>query len=241
MGLPGVLKFLIISGISPFGFQAMKIKVNDLGQQHSVFNQYMAEIRDVTVQTDSMRFRRNLERVGEIIAYEISKTLEYETRAINTPLGVSRCSVLVSQPVLATILRAGLPLHQGLLNYFDRAENTFVSAYRIHHDDDDAFDVEVEYLASPDLEGKTVILCDPMLATGSSMVLAYKALLERGTPRHIHVVTVIASEQGIRFVQQNMPAETVIWTGAVDKELTPRSYIVPGLGDAGDLAYGSKQ
>ena len=221
--------------------QTMKITVNNLGDRHSVFNQYMSEIRDLTVQADSMRFRRNLERVGEIMAYEISKTMDYEIRSVNTPLGVSECEVMVSQPVLATILRAGLPMHQGFLNYFDRAENTFVSAYRIHHNDDDAFDVEIEYLASPDLEGKTVILCDPMLATGSSMVLAYKALLERGTPRHIHVATVIASEQGIGFIQQNMPDETTVWTGAVDKELTPRSYIVPGLGDAGDLAYGSKQ
>jgi uracil phosphoribosyltransferase len=219
----------------------MHIQVNDLSRQISLFNQYMAEIRDVKVQTDSMRFRRNLERVGEIMALEISKTLAYESRLIRTPLGVSECSVLVSQPVLATILRAGLPMHQGFLNYFDRAENTFVSAYRIHHNDDDDFDVEVEYLASPCLEGKTVILCDPMLATGSSMLLAYKALLDRGSPGHIHVATVIASEQGIEFVQQNMPANTTIWTGAVDKELTPRSYIVPGLGDAGDLAYGSKQ
>ncbi len=218
----------------------MEIKVNDLSRQISVFNQYMAEIRDVKVQADSMRFRRNLERVGEIMALEISKTLAFESRLITTPLGVSECSVLVSQPVLATILRAGLPMHQGFLNYFDKAENTFVSAYRIHHNDDDDFDVEVEYLASPALEGKTVILCDPMLATGTSMVLAYKALLERGTPGHIHVATVIASEQGIDFVQRNMPANTTIWTGAVDKELTPRSYIVPGLGDAGDLAYGSK-
>ena len=216
------------------------MKINDLSQQHSVFNQYMAEIRDVSVQNDSMRFRRNLERVGEIMAYEISKTLDYETHIVTTPLGVSDCRVLVSQPVLATILRAGLPLHQGFLNYFDHAENTFVSAYRIHHNNDDAFDVEVEYLASPELEGKTVILCDPMLATGSSMVLAYKALLARGVPRHIHVATVIASEQGIQFVEQSMPAETTVWTGAVDKELTSRSYIVPGLGDAGDLAYGSK-
>jgi uracil phosphoribosyltransferase len=221
--------------------QTMTIKVNNLSDRHSVFNQYMAEIRDVAVQTDSMRFRRNLERVGEIMAYEISKTLDYEKRPVRTPLGISECEVITAQPVLATILRAGLPLHQGFLNYFDRAENTFVSAYRIHHNDDDAFDVEVEYLASPDLEGKTVILCDPMLATGSSMVLAYKALLERGAPACIHVATVIASVQGIRFVQQNMPAETTIWTGAVDRELTPRSYIVPGLGDAGDLAYGSKQ
>jgi uracil phosphoribosyltransferase len=219
----------------------MNIKVNNLSQSDSICNQYMAEIRDLSVQKDSMRFRRNLERVGEIMAYEISKTLAYELRSVSTPLGVSDCRVLVSQPVLATILRAGLPLHQGFLNYFDRAENTFVSAYRIHHNDDDAFDVEVEYLASPDLEGKTVILCDPMLATGTSMLLAYKALLERGVPRQVHVATVIASEQGIRFVQQNMPSGTTIWTGAVDRELTPRSYIVPGLGDAGDLAYGSKQ
>lgn len=219
----------------------MEIKVNNLSQQTSVFNQYMTEIRDVTVQTDSMRFRRNLERVGEIMAYEISKTLDYVQHKVSTPLGVSECSMLASQPVLATILRAGLPMHQGFLNYFDHAENTFVSAYRIHHNNDDDFDVEVEYLASPDLEGKVVILCDPMLATGSSMVLAYKALLERGTPRHIHVVTVIASAEGIRFVQQNMPAESTIWAAAVDKELTSRSYIVPGLGDAGDLAYGSKQ
>jgi uracil phosphoribosyltransferase len=219
----------------------MKLLINNLGQQHSVFNQFMAEIRDVRVQTDSMRFRRNLERVGELLAYEISKVLSYRELAVTTPLGVSKCSVLKEQPVLATILRAGLPLHRGLLNYFDRAENTFISAYRIHHDNDDGFDVEVEYLASPDLEGKTVILCDPILATGSSMVLAYKALLERGKPKHIHVATIIASEQGISYLQEHMPVETTIWTGAVDGELTPRSYIVPGLGDAGDLAYGSKE
>ena len=218
----------------------MKIKVNNLSQQNSLFNQFMAEIRDVEVQTDSMRFRRNLERVGEIMAYEISKTMDYARQNVTTPLGVSECSTLVSQPVLATILRAGLPLHQGFLNYFDRAENTFVSAYRIHHDDDDAFDVEVEYLASPMLTGKTVILCDPMLATGTSMLLAYKALLERGVPAHVHVATVIASQQGVDFIQKNMPASTTIWTGAVDTELTPRAYIVPGLGDAGDLAYGDK-
>lgn len=218
----------------------MKIEVNNLSERNTLFNQFMAEIRDKEVQTDSMRFRRNLERVGEIMAYEISKTMDYSTKKVSTPLGVSECSTLVSQPVLATILRAGLPMHQGFLNYFDRAENTFVSAYRIHHDDDDAFDVEVEYLASPMLTGKTVILCDPMLATGTSMLLAYKALLERGTPAHVHVATVIASEQGIDFLQRRMPATTTIWTGAVDRELTPRAYIVPGLGDAGDLAYGDK-
>lgn len=218
----------------------MKIKVNNLSQQNSLFNQFMAEIRDREVQTDSMRFRRNLERVGEIMAYEISKTMDYAEGTVTTPLGTAESRTLVSQPVLATILRAGLPLHRGFLNYFDRAENTFVSAYRIHHDDDDAFDVEVEYLASPMLTGKTVILCDPMLATGTSMLLAYKALLERGVPAHVHVATVIASEQGVEFIQRNMPASTTVWTGAVDSELTPRAYIVPGLGDAGDLAYGDK-
>jgi uracil phosphoribosyltransferase len=219
----------------------MKMKINNLGAQDSVFNQFMAEIRDVDIQKDSLRFRRNLERVGELMAYEISKVLEYEQHAVTTPLGVSKCNLLAEQPVLATILRAGLPMHRGLLNYFDRAENTFISAYRVHHNDDDDFDVEIEYLSSPDLEDKTVILCDPMLATGSSMVLAYRALLERGTPRNIHVAVVIASAQGIELVQQHLPAGTTIWVGAVDNELTPRSYIVPGLGDAGDLAYGSKE
>lgn len=217
------------------------MKINNLSRQHTVLNQFMSEIRDVTIQKDSLRFRRNLERVGEILAYEISKTLSFERRPVTTPLGVAECEWLSEQPVLATILRAGLPLHQGLLNYFDHAQNTFISAYRIHHDNDDEFDVEVEYLASPDLEGKTVILCDPMLATGSSMVLAYKALLERGTPRHIHVATVIASQQGIDYVEQHLPPGTSIWAGDIDLELTPRSYIVPGLGDAGDLAYGEKE
>ena len=218
----------------------MNERVHDLSLQHSVFNQFMSEMRDVDIQKDSLRFRRNLERSGEIMAYEISKSLQYTNRPVTTPLGVSDCSVLAGQPVLATILRAGLPLHQGFLNIFDQAENTFISAYRIHHDDDDGFDVEVEYLASPDLQGKTVILCDPMLATGSSMVLGYKALLERGTPAQIHVATVIASEQGVRYVQENLPPETIIWAGVIDRELTARSYIVPGLGDAGDLAYGDK-
>lgn len=219
----------------------MKHKINNLGEQDSVFNQFMAEIRDAGVQTDSLRFRRNLERVGELMAYEISKVLEFEQQAVTTPLGVSDCRVLAEQPVLATILRAGLPFHHGFLNYFDRAENTFISAYRVHHNNDDDFDVEIEYLSSPDLEGKTVILCDPMLATGSSMVLAYKALLARGRPRHLHIATVIASAQGIEFTKKHLPADTTIWTGAIDAELTPRSYIVPGLGDAGDLAYGSKE
>jgi len=218
----------------------MQKNVNNLGLQNSALTQIMSEIRDASIQTDSMRFRRNLERVGEILAYEISKTLSYTRRRVQTPLGSADCAVLAEQPVLATILRAGLPLHQGFLNIFDRAENAFVSAFRIHRGDDDAFDVEVEYLASPGVDGKTVILCDPMLATGSSMVLAYQALLERGTPARTHVATVIASEQGLRYVQRKLPPKTMIWTAGVDRELTPRAYIVPGLGDAGDLAYGAK-
>lgn len=192
------------------------------------------------MQSDRLRFRRNLERAGEILAYEISKTLPFVSQTITTPLADAACQVLREQPVLATILRAGLPLHQGLLNYFDHAENTFISAFRVHHDDDDDFEVEVEYLASPDLQGKTVILCDPMLATGTSMVLAYQALLKRGTPAQIHIATVIASQQGVRFVQDNLPAETHIWCATIDHALTSRSYILPGLGDAGDLAYGQK-
>jgi uracil phosphoribosyltransferase len=218
----------------------MSQEIHNLNARQSLFSQLLAEIRDVEIQKDSMRFRRNLERAGEIIAYEISKVLEYESRAVTTPLGVSDCRVLKEQPVLANILRAGLPLHQGLLNYFDRAENTFISAYRRHEDGEDSFEVEIEYLSSPSVNGKTVILCDPMLATGSSMVLAYKALLKRGVPRRIHVVVVIASTEGLEFAQRNMPADTTFWVGAVDEELTPRKYIVPGLGDAGDLAYGAK-
>ncbi|MCW8925002.1 MAG: uracil phosphoribosyltransferase [Xanthomonadales bacterium] len=219
----------------------MRITINNLDHHDSVFSQFMAEIRDADIQRDSLRFRRNLERVGEVMAFEISKVMAFETRTVKTPLGECECRVLAEQPVLATILRAGLPLHRGFLNYFDQAENTFISAYRVHHDDNDEFDVEIEYLSSPELEGKTVILCDPMLATGSSMVLAYKALLERGAPGCLHVATVIASQQGIDFACDHLPNGTTIWTGAIDTELTSRAYIVPGLGDAGDLAYGSKK
>jgi len=215
--------------------------INNLSQQQSLVNHLIAEIRDVEIQKDSLRFRRNIERIGEIFAYEISKSLAYEDRPVKTSLGTAVCPVLQEQPVLATILRAGLPLHQGLLNYFDRAENTFISAYRKHHDDDDSFEVEIEYLSSPSIEGKTVILCDPMLATGSSMVLAYKAMLDRGTPRHTHVVAVIASEEGLEFTRTRLPETVTYWVAAVDTELTTRKYIVPGLGDAGDLAYGEKQ
>ena len=213
----------------------------NLGDQPSLFSVLLAEIRDVDVQQDRMRFRRNLERLGEMFAYEISRTLDYSSAEISTPLGKAPAARLQKQPVVASILRAGLPLHQGLLNYFDRAENTFISAYRKHHGDSDQFDVEIEYLSSPQLDDKIVVLCDPMLATGSSMVLAYRAMLQRGTPRHTHVVAIIASRQGIDYVQENLPDNSTIWVGAVDPELTARGYIVPGLGDAGDLAYGTKE
>lgn len=214
--------------------------IQNLSLQHSIFNQFVAEIRDTAIQKDSMRFRRNLERMGEIMSYEISKQLIYETRQTQTPLGIAQTSHLIAQPVIATILRAGLPMHIGVLNYFDQAENAFISAYRKHHKDN-SFDIHVEYVSSPDLDGKTLILCDPMIATGSSIVLAYKAILEKGTPKHTHIISAISSQQGVDFVKQNLPTKDfTIWCGAIDEELTSHSYIVPGLGDAGDLAYGVK-
>lgn len=207
---------------------------------NSIYNTFLSQLRDKKVQLDSMRFRRNLERLGEITAMEISKTLNYSDKDISTPLGVSNMNLIDEPIVLATILRAGLPLHQGLLNYFDQAENCFISAYRKHTSPDE-FDVEIEYMSSPDLEGKTILLNDPMLASGRSMVLAYKALLQRGTPKKIHVVSVIASKQGVDLVLNNLPSNSTIWVGAIDPEMTKESYIVPGLGDAGDLAFGSKK
>ena len=207
---------------------------------NSIYNTFLSQLRDKKVQLDSMRFRRNLERLGEITAMEISKTLNYSDKDISTPLGVSNMNLIDEPIVLATILRAGLPLHQGLLNYFDQAENCFISAYRKHTSPDE-FDVEIEYMSSPDLEGKTILLNDPMLASGRSMVLAYKALLQRGTPKKIHVVSVIASQQGVDLVSDNLPSNSTIWVGAIDPEMTKESYIVPGLGDAGDLAFGSKK
>jgi len=213
--------------------------VHILGNSNSVFNEYIAEIRDEKVQKDSMRFRRNMERMGEIMAYEISKTLAYENRETTTPLGIANVSRIKEQPVVATILRAGLSVHNGFLSYFDKAENAFISAYRKHHKDG-SFDIQVEYMACPDLTDKILILCDPMLATGSSMVLTYKALLQRGKPRHIHVASIIASTEGVDYVKKHLPENVTIWCGSVDEELTAQAYIVPGLGDAGDLAYGNK-
>lgn len=216
------------------------IHVHNLALTNSLFSNFLSEMRNVNVQHDRMRFRRNMERAGEILAYELSKTLNFTEEDIETPLGNAPMKLITEQPVLATILRAGLPLHQGLLNYFDHADCAFISAYRKHHKNDDAFEVEIEYLSSPSIDDRILILTDPMLATGASMVLAYKAMLKRGTPKHVHVVALIASSEGIEHVKKNLPNNTTIWIGSIDVELTAQAYIVPGLGDAGDLAFGEK-
>jgi uracil phosphoribosyltransferase len=216
------------------------MKINILGESNSIFNQFIAEIRDEVVQKDPMRFRKNLQRLGEIFAIEISKVMEFEPTDVKTPLGVAKVPTLVQQPVLATILRAGLPVQQGLLNIFDHAENAFISAYR-KYDEAGEFHIEFEYLATPLLDGKDVILSDPMLASGASMEIGYHALIKKGIPKHVHLVAVIASKQGVEHVAQHITSDNVtLWIGAVDPEMTPMSYIVPGLGDAGDLAFGSK-
>ncbi len=213
--------------------------VHDLSKSNSLLNHFVAELRDINIQKDSMRFRRNLERIGEVAALELSKTLNYMEGEVHTPLGIAPTRLLKEQPVLATILRAGLPLHAGVQNYFDKAENAFISAYRKHHKDG-TFDVQVEYLACPVLDGKVLIIADPMVATGSSLVLTYKALLKRGHPSQVHVICAIASVDGISYLKKHLPETTHIWCGAIDEELTAQSYIVPGLGDAGDLAFGEK-
>ena len=217
------------------------MEIHDFALTPSLVSQYMAELRDVNVQNDMMRFRRNLERIGEIMAYEISRTMKYDTVEVTTPLDTASCQVIGEQVVLGTIFRAGVPFHQGFLNFFDKAQNAFVSAYRKYKEKEN-FDVFIEYLASPRLDGKTLILADPMLATGASMELSYRALLTKGTPAHIHVASVIASQAAIDYIKQTFPADrTTVWVGAVDSEINSHSYIVPGLGDAGDLAYGLKE
>lgn len=210
----------------------------DLSKQNSIANHFIAELRDVNVQTDPMRFRRNLERLGEVFAYEISKKLHFEPAEVETPLGVAATQLMPQQPVLATILRAGLPMHQGMLNYFDRADNAFISAYRKHHKDG-SFEISVEYLSCPRLDDRVLILSDPMLATGASMVSAVKHLSRFGTPSQIHLVAAIAATDGIQYVRRHLP-KAQLWVGSIDEELTAKSYIVPGLGDAGDLAFGVK-
>jgi uracil phosphoribosyltransferase len=212
--------------------------VINLCKEHSLVSNWIAEIRDTQIQTDRMRFRRNLERIGEIAAYEISKILPFKEVETLTPLGTAASKVLMEQPILTTILRAGLPLHQGLLNYFDQADNAFVSAYR-KHDKDGSFEISLDYFSSPEIEDRILIISDPMLATGASLVKTIQYIKEEGTPKAIHIVAAIACSVGIEYVVRNIP-EATIWCGDIDDELTAKGYIVPGLGDAGDLAYGVK-
>ncbi|MFT7421114.1 MAG: uracil phosphoribosyltransferase [Algoriphagus sp.] len=210
-----------------------------LTESSSLAHNFLAEIRDVDIQKDRAKFRRNMERIGEIMAYEISKHLHYEDKEVETELGKKATKKLKDQPVLVTILRAGLPLHQGMLNYFDGADNAFIGAYRGIHDAKEDFDIEMDYITSPDIQGKTLIICDPMIATGKSIEKAYHAMLRYGIPKKTYIVAAIASARGARFVQARMP-ECRLYLGDVDKELNSKSYIVPGLGDAGDLSYGDK-
>ncbi|MCM1292435.1 MAG: uracil phosphoribosyltransferase [Bacteroides sp.] len=217
------------------------MKVVNFDETPSLVSQYMSELRDVKVQNDMLRFRRNLERIGEIMAYEISKTIDYKVVDVTTPLAVAKCHEIDDKIVLATIFRAGIPFHKGFLDYFDTAQNAFVSAYRKYREKEN-FDVFIEYIASPSIEGKTLIIADPMLATGASMELSYRALLTKGTPAKIHVASVIASKAAIEYISKTFPEDkTTVWVGAIDDEINAHSYIVPGLGDAGDLAYGIKE
>ncbi|MBL7751540.1 MAG: uracil phosphoribosyltransferase [Chitinophagaceae bacterium] len=212
--------------------------VVNLSEQHSLISNWVAELRDVEIQGDRLRFRQNLERIGEVAAYEISKTLPWIEKEVQTPLGSSPSKILKEQPVLATILRAGLPLHNGLLHFFDRADNAFIAAYR-KHQKDGSFEISLEYLSSPDLENRILIISDPMLATGSSLVKTIHLMKEEGNPKEIHIVCAIACTVGIEYVRRESPG-VKIWCGDIDDELTAKGYIVPGLGDAGDLAYGAK-
>ncbi len=216
------------------------MKVFNLCEKDSLAQQFVAEIRDAVIQKDRMRFRRNLERIGEITALEISRILKWEDYEVTTPLGTAQCRRLAEQPVLATILRAGLPLHQGLLNYFDQADCAFIAAYRKHDlENEDLFTINMEYVTSPALSNRTLILADPMLATGQSIVATIKELYASGKPKHIHIATAIAATEGIAYIKEHLTGVTV-WAGAVDDELTAKAYIVPGLGDAGDLCFGEK-
>ncbi len=218
------------------------IEIINFATTPSLVSRYMRELRDVNMQKDPMRFRNNLNRIGEIMAYEISKRLDYSQEKVQTPLGYTMCHDISDKIVLATILRAGIPFHHGFLEFFDTAENAFVSAYRRYKERGNQFDVLIEYMATPRIDGKTLILIDPMLATGSSMELGYRALLKKGTPARLHIASVIASRQAIEYLCDVLPGGiTTIWTAAIDPDINSHSYIVPGLGDAGDLAYGVKE
>lgn len=214
--------------------------IHNLSQQNSILNTFVSEIRHVNIQKDSMRFRRNIERIGEILGYEMSKILNYKSSIIETPLGHCDIHLIDNNLVLCSILRAGIPLHNGLLNYFDAAENAFISAYRHHKHNSDSFDIVVEYLACPSLENKTLILADPMLATGQSMVATFEALKPYGTPKEVHLVSIIGAQDGVDFINTHFNDSTHLWIAAIDETLNNKSYIIPGLGDAGDLAFGEK-
>lgn len=214
--------------------------VHNFELQDSILNQFIAELRDKNIQKDSMRFRRNIERIGEILGYELSRTLQYQKETVTTPLGEKKISLPQDDVVVCSVLRAGLPLHQGLLNYFDTAENAFISAYRHHPDGTDAFEVVVNYFAAPSLQNKTLLLTDPMLATGRTLENVYATTKEHGTPKQIHIVSVIGSKVGIEHVEKTFPEDTHLWIAAVDDTLSSKGYIIPGLGDAGDLSFGVK-
>ncbi|MGK0365723.1 MAG: uracil phosphoribosyltransferase [Saprospiraceae bacterium] len=230
--------FLYFAILINFRIQKSFFMITNLSLSNSVVSRFVAELRDVNIQKDRLRFRRNMERIGEIFAYEISKTFDYEIEDVETPLGIADAAVQQDTVVLATILRAGLPMHTGMLNYLDDSKNAFVSAYRKHHKDG-TFEIEIQYVSCPDIEGSTLIICDPMLATGASMDLTIQTLLEYGTPEKIHIVTAISSVDGLEFIKRKHP-DADVWLGGLDEELTAKSYIVPGLGDAGDLSFGEK-
>lgn len=217
-----------------------RMKIVDFSKTNTVVNKFISELRDVNVQTDRMRFRRNIERIGQVMAYEISKELDYETEDVTSPLGIAEVSLPQNQMVIAALLRAGLPLHEGVLDVFDDADNAFVSTYR-RTDDDLNFDIHIEYISSPRLDGKTLVLCDPMLATGGSMHLAYEALLTKGTPERLFVCSVIASREALEYLEERLPEDTILYVAAVDEFLDQHRYIVPGLGDSGDLSFGTKE
>jgi len=216
------------------------MKIHNISLQNSILNTFISEIRDLNTQRDSMRFRRNIERIGEILGYEMSKTFSFKTTKIQTPLAEASIDLYQDDVVLCTILRAGMPLHNGLLNYFDKAENAFISAYRHHLKNSEAFEIVVEYLACPSLEGKTLVLADPMIATGQSLVSTFEALKPFGTPKEIHLTSVIGSQKGIEHIIKYFPENTHLWIAAIDETLNSKGYIVPGIGDAGDLAFGEK-
>jgi uracil phosphoribosyltransferase len=218
------------------------IKINNLEKTDSVFNQYMAELRDAVIQQDRMRFRRNLERIGQIMAYEISKSFEYDDEEVTTPLGIKQIRTMHEQPVIATILRAGLPFHNGMLSMFDQADSAFIAAYRKYDKNEEDSEIRVEYFSSPDIEDRVLIVCDPLLATGESIVKTLNGLMEDMMPKEIFIAVAVASQDGLDYVERTMSRLPVtIWVGSIDEELTARAYVVPGIGDVGDLAYGEKR